>query len=161
MKGRLLIVDDERPIGENLSRFFARRGLQVAWAGTGADALAQLAAQPFDVVLLDLRLPDAFGLDLLARMPAARPRIVVLTAHEEGGIDPGSREASVDAFVQKPVDLRSLEALLARLLAPRESPTCSGRSYAMERAPGCAGGTRGARRPEILGRSTEGDASQT
>src|ERR1700738_5597470 len=70
-KGSLLVVDDELEIREGLELLLASEGYGVSSAGTGESGLAKLEERPFDLLLLDVSLPDPHGLDLLK---AIRPR---------------------------------------------------------------------------------------
>src|SRR5512145_172935 len=70
---RLLIVDDERTALRYLARFFQAKGFEVAQAADGRSGIEQFAEFSPDVVLLDLRLPDADGMELLPRFKKADP----------------------------------------------------------------------------------------
>ena len=105
-----LVVDDERDIRELLVLTLGRMGLRVDTAADLASARAQLAAQPDDLCLTDMRLPDGSGLDLINLISNRYPDtpVAMITAF-------GNVEAAVDAlkagafdFVSKPVDLAVL-----------------------------------------------------
>jgi PAS domain S-box-containing protein len=64
----VLVVTDEQPMGETLRQTIAARGYVAVWVGTGQEALARCAAQPVDLLVLDLRLPDMDGTDLVLRV---------------------------------------------------------------------------------------------
>ena len=66
-KGSILVVDDEAEIREGLELLLVSEGYEVATADTGKAGLAQLEERPFDLLLLDVSLPDYNGLDLLPR----------------------------------------------------------------------------------------------
>ena len=78
MSSRILMVDDEAPTRELYSLYFQTRGIQVETASSPAEALQKLAAEPFDLVLLDLRLGNSDGLDLIKPIKAVRPQVPVL-----------------------------------------------------------------------------------
>ena len=111
---RLLVVDDDPALRRSLERVLAQNGYDVAGAETAQQARAQLEAQAFAVVLLDLVLPDADGLALLRELKATQPEteVLVVTAH-------GSIESAVEAmrwgaydYLTKPFHT---EELLSRL----------------------------------------------
>ncbi len=78
----LLIIDDEPQLRNMLQRLFAGEGYAVTTAETGAQGLKQMKAHDFDVVLCDVRLPDANGVELTKAIKALRPaaEVIVLTA---------------------------------------------------------------------------------
>jgi two-component system, OmpR family, response regulator RegX3 len=105
---RVLLVEDEEAIAEPLAEGLRREGFAVTVAGTAADALA---ADEADVVLLDLRLPDADGLDVCRalRSRSAVPIIVVTARGEEADRVVGL-ELGADDYVVKPFGIRELIA---------------------------------------------------
>lgn len=120
-----LIVDDSSAV-----RAFVRASLEevglarVQEAATGFEALRLLAANAFDVVIVDINMPDINGLELLAfmkkspRQQAAR-RILIST--QVGGPDSKRGfELGADAFLQKPFDVGALRELLGDLLGSGE-----------------------------------------
>ena len=113
---RVLLVEDDRMIGESLQRALRQAGYAVDWVRDGRAADTTLASERFDVVLLDLGLPQRDGLDVLrsARARGDRTPVIVLTARDA----PASRvlglDTGADDYVVKPFDL---EELLARMRA--------------------------------------------
>jgi DNA-binding NtrC family response regulator len=107
VKARLLVVDDEKLIRGSLQRALAGLGYEVDAADSSAAALTALARTRFDLVVLDLKLPDGTGLALLRRIVGEAPdtKVVVITAH-------GTVETAVEAmklgaydFIKKPFEL--------------------------------------------------------
>ncbi len=88
---RLLLVDDEERFRANLVKMLTARGLTVAAAAGGREALELLQLDPYDVALVDLRMPDMDGLETLAQMKKIAPglEVIMLTGH-----------ASMDAALQ-------------------------------------------------------------
>ncbi len=82
MKPAILIIDDEAKLRMLLSRLFKMEGYRVFEAGTGEEGLSIAAAEPIQVIITDVRLPDASGIDLVSRLKTIRPQseIIVLTA---------------------------------------------------------------------------------
>jgi DNA-binding NtrC family response regulator len=109
---RLLVVDDEEVIRDVLQALLEREGYEVTTANDAADALARFDAEPFDVVLLDLMLPDRPGLDVLReiRRRDADAVVVIVTAYSsiEGAIQ-AMREG---AFHYIPKPFQNQEVLL-------------------------------------------------
>jgi two-component system nitrogen regulation response regulator NtrX len=112
----VLIVDDEAEIRLSLESILIEEGYQVATAGTAGEALAMLHDVPYDVVLLDVWLPDRDGLDVLAEVMtmdrASMPEVVIISGH--GTIEAAVRATKLGAydFLEKPLSLdRTLLAL--------------------------------------------------
>jgi DNA-binding NtrC family response regulator len=80
---KLLIVDDDDDMRQDLARLFRKQGYEVTAAVSGEDALNKAAHARFDVALLDLHLPGISGIDLLAKLKEQQPELeaLMLTAH--------------------------------------------------------------------------------
>ncbi len=123
MPPAVLIIDDEEPIAWALRRAFEREGFRAAVSGSAEDGLKKAAADPPDVVFLDVRLPGMDGLTALARLKAVAPgaATVVITAH--GNLDTAVKAVAGGAFdyLAKPFDLaHALDA--ARRAVGRRDP---------------------------------------
>jgi DNA-binding NtrC family response regulator len=115
---RLLVVDDERLIRWSLEQQLRREGYTVQSVETGAEALQRVQADPPDLILLDVRLPDADGVELLGRLRAADPEclVIVMTAH--GGVESAVRAMKLGAhdYVSKPFDMEELKLSIRKAL---------------------------------------------
>ena len=118
---RVLIVDDEPNIRRTLRVALEAMGHAVEEASTGAEALRQAEARPFDVALVDLRLGEESGLDLLEPLLAQSPRlaVVVITAH--ASIDTAVEAMRRGAFdyLPKPFTPAQVRAVLERVAQVR------------------------------------------
>ena len=113
---RLLLVEDDRMIGESLREALRRQGMACDWVRDGRSAEAALGGQRFDAVLLDLGLPQRGGLEVLR---ALRDRgdatpVIVLTARDALVDKVAGLDAGADDYLVKPFEL---DELLARLRA--------------------------------------------
>ncbi len=119
MADRVLLVDDELDFLEVMKERMENRGLEVSTSSTAEDALKQVAAEPFDVVILDLKMPGIDGLEALNLIKEQRPEIqvILLTGHAtvEKGVEAIKRGAM--EFVEKPADL---ELLAEKIESARE-----------------------------------------
>src|ERR1700732_1459018 len=81
--GRILNIDDEAEIRESLETLLQLEGYTVAVAGSGREGLAQIGQRAFDVVLLDLALPDKNGMEILAEIRMQHPQqaVIMITAY--------------------------------------------------------------------------------
>lgn len=113
---RVLIVDDEPLIRWSVSETLIEHGCSVAEAGDARSALAAVvaAAAAFDIILLDLRLPDSFDLSLLRRLHALAPsaRIILMTAFGPADLGQRAREIGAFAVIGKPFEVDSLAAIV-------------------------------------------------
>jgi DNA-binding NtrC family response regulator len=107
---RILLVDDEVVFANNMSKLLTRRGYQVKAVNSGDEALRALMDNPFDVMVLDLKMP---GMDGIATMQEMRKlglftEILILTGH--GSIDTALEAIQLGAYdyVTKPVEIAEL-----------------------------------------------------
>jgi len=126
MTPEILVVDDDPTLRRTLLQLIHEYGYQSVGAGSGEDALSQLARAPFRLVLADVRLPGLSGLDLLREIRArhAGTHVVMITGY-------GSVEVAVEAmqngahdFLVKPFGMSRLGDVLERTLG-RPAPTAS------------------------------------
>jgi DNA-binding response OmpR family regulator len=115
---RLLLVEDDGDIGDSLGRVLGHEGHDVVRAGDGQSGLAQVMANRFDLVLLDLGLPDLDGLEVCRRVREVRPDqpILVLTARAQEIDTVVGLDAGADDYVTKPFRLAELLARTRALL---------------------------------------------
>jgi two-component system response regulator RegA len=113
----LLIVDDDAPLCQRLARAMERRGFVVATADGVGTGVAAATEQPPAFAVVDLRLGDGSGLDVVAALRGARPgaRIVVLTGYGNIATAVAAVKAGALDYLPKPADADAVErALLAR-----------------------------------------------
>jgi two-component system NtrC family response regulator len=114
-KKHILLVEDDQPLRESIKKFLVHNEFLVAESATMAGALSQLAGDGFDLILLDLSLPDGNGLDILEQFSVKyRDRIIVLTG--TGSIETAvlSMKKGAHDFLQKPVNPEILLLTLNR-----------------------------------------------
>jgi len=118
MKGRVLVVDDERRQRDILQMILESEGYETTAAGNGRQALQAARTQPFDVVLTDLKMPDMNGIELLSELLASQPGLCVtlMTAH-------GTIDSAVDAmkkgafdYLTKPLEKDEVLVVLRRAM---------------------------------------------
>jgi two-component system response regulator RegX3 len=122
---RVLIVEDDDAIASPLAKGLEREGLSVDRVETGADALERSAAGSFDVVLLDLGLPDRDGFDVCRELRARSDvPIIVVTARSEEVDRVVGLELGADDYIVKPFGLRELVARI-RAVVRRRTPAAA------------------------------------
>src|SRR5437763_13106469 len=126
-QGCVLIIDDEADIRESLQTLLEFEGYEVESAANGSQGLSKLGDRPFDLVLLDLALPDRNGLELLPEIRAIDPQISVIMITAYGTVEDAVRAMQSGAanFLQKPWDneklLADVRAVVARRRAEEEN----------------------------------------
>jgi two-component system response regulator HydG len=112
----ILVVEDDRTTRETLAEFFASLGYVARTAATATEGRQAAAAHAPDVVLVDVRLPDANGLTLFEALRADDPQVAVifLTGHADVPTAVGAMRAGAADFLEKPVDLTALDAAVRR-----------------------------------------------
>src|SRR5262252_1125992 len=107
----LLIVEDELVLARNLSKAFVRHGFEVQHATGIAEGRKVAASTPVDVVLLDLRLPDGSGLDLLDTLVAADADlpVIMMTAYGSVADAVHAMQRGARDYVQKPFELDEIQ----------------------------------------------------
>ncbi len=118
---RILIVEDEAPIRDGLVDHLGREGFRVSAAATLAEGIERLEMNP-DLVVLDRRLPDGEGLDLLRslRERGRRTPVIVLSARGQPDDRVEGLEDGADDYMTKPFNLRELVARIRAVLGRGE-----------------------------------------
>ncbi len=120
-----LLVEDDAKLAALLVEFLGGHGVSVDVARDGRTGLAKLAASPYDVVLLDLGLPDGDGLDVCRRIRAtSRVPLIMLTARGDEADRVVGLELGADDYLGKPFSPRELLARMRAVLR-RASPEAS------------------------------------
>jgi two-component system, NtrC family, response regulator AtoC len=115
---RVLVVEDERLIRWAIGETLALAGHTVVEAEDGATAVRALSGpdKPFDVVLLDYRLPDSNDLTLLARVRRLSPRtpVILMTAYGAEEVTKDALDLGVYGIMNKPFEMHDLEEVVVR-----------------------------------------------
>lgn len=111
MSAKLLIVDDDRFLQDNLKRLLEAQGYEVATASTGDEAIAEVTRQPPDLAILDVTLPDFDGVTLCRRLRVEhRFPILMLTARSSSIDKVIGLEVGADDYLTKPFEPAELIA---------------------------------------------------
>ncbi|MDP2808887.1 MAG: response regulator transcription factor [Rhodocyclaceae bacterium] len=115
---RILIVEDDRLLGEGILAGLRQHGFQADWVQDGPAGLAALSAEPFSAVVLDLGLPRLSGLDVLRRLRAEHVPVpvLILTARDTSRDIVAGLDAGGDDYMVKPFDMDELAARLRALI---------------------------------------------
>ena len=117
--GRILVVDDEAPVREVLTEYFATEGYSVEQATSGVEALSAVRGRRADLVLLDVRMPGLDGVQVLRRIRELDESvpIIMVTANEDIGLARETLKIGAFDYVAKPFDFDYLDRAVAAGLA--------------------------------------------
>ncbi len=118
---RILIVDDDRSIRELLSMHLEERGYGVVSAATGAEGFKLAEETSPSAIILDMRLPDASGIDLIPelRKRAGETPVLMITAHHDMATTILAMKAGAFDYIHKPIDIQAFDVALDRALEVR------------------------------------------
>jgi len=109
-KFRILVVDDELVVRDSLKEWLEEEGFTVAMAGSGAEALAALAAEPYHLMLLDIKMPGMDGVEVLERAKALSPELSVVMMTAYATVETAVEAMKIGAldYLIKPFEVESL-----------------------------------------------------
>jgi len=121
MRGRILIVEDEEILRESLVDFFRQEGYTALSADSIAAARHEMNRYDFDLMILDMKLPDGSGLDLLAEISDPQSLLVIVaTAFPEVQTAVTALKLGAFDYINKPFDLDELQLLVERAMDTRQ-----------------------------------------
>ena len=117
-KSSVLVVDDEEALRTVLSGELANEGYDVKAAADGDEAISEVEKSPFDLVLLDIKMPRMSGFEVLKyiKVNHAKTKVVMLTGFADLKNAIESKKLGADDFVSKPYDLVDLLTTIERVL---------------------------------------------
>jgi len=124
---KTLIVDDNRDLGELTSEILKERGFRVNIAFDGESAVAKIKKQPYDLMLLDYRLPGISGLTVLEKTQQIRPnlRTIMISAFGDDSTRARAKELGAYAFLDKPFNIDGLVKVVKKTLNKGKHPNLS------------------------------------
>lgn len=119
---RILLVEDDQAVASLLSRYLTKRGFQVTKAENAELALQKYRSDGYDIVLADVHLPGASGLDLTEHLHEISPLqpVVVVTGDRDQSIAEAARKLGATAYILKPFETAEVEAAVRQALKDRE-----------------------------------------
>lgn len=115
---RIMIIDDDKSILRTLTRVLQKRGYSTDTAETGREAEEKINKQAYDLALIDVKLPDIDGLDLLKKIHATKPDMVKIILTGFPTMENGMKavDNGADAYLVKPVKTEDLLRVLEEKL---------------------------------------------
>jgi two-component system, NtrC family, response regulator AtoC len=113
---KILVIDDDKSICESLSLYLTEEGHTVGLAYSAEEGLAKVRRESWDVILLDIALTDANGLDLLAQIKREKPELAVImvTAFHDMATTVRAMKLGAVEYIHKPIEIDELEAAIRR-----------------------------------------------
>ncbi|HBA55593.1 MAG TPA: hypothetical protein DCZ04_14365 [Syntrophorhabdus aromaticivorans] len=117
-EARILIVDDEPSALELLEVYLSEKGYEVSCAMSGSECTRKVASFKPDILILDIRLPDADGLDILKRLKEGKStaHVIIITAFHDMTTTIKAMKLGAFEYIPKPIDVDELEAAIGRAL---------------------------------------------
>ena len=114
LKKSILVIDDDKSILRTFTRILQKAGYEIDVAETGKEALEKAGTRSYDLALIDVRLPDMDGTDLLAKMKDAMSKTVKIMITGFPSLETGVRalDEGADAYLVKPVKPDELLTLI-------------------------------------------------
>lgn len=118
-KTRILCVDDEDAIRTLLQSQLEQEGYEVETADDGDVAIRKMESSPYDLILLDIRMPRVGGIDVLRHIKDSKvqPRVIMLTAVDDLSIAMESVKLGASDYLTKPFDTEDLFSAIRRLIS--------------------------------------------
>lgn len=115
---RILVIDDEEASCRTLKLHFEGRGFDVETAGAADEGMAFIMAEPFDLVISDIRMPGRDGLSLLKEVQELKPKlpVIMITAFQDLDSTVAAMHGGAVDYVPKPIDLEELEAAVDKAM---------------------------------------------
>ncbi len=119
MKKRILVVDDDFSVRETLADILRSCDYEVIEASSGAEAVVNAQAGKYDCVIIDLRLPDATGLEVIEKISGNIPKskIIVITGYASSDMLAKTLEEAEFFLLLKPVDTEQMLAVVKKIIS--------------------------------------------
>jgi two-component system response regulator AtoC len=133
-KRKILIIDDEQSLLESLEMFFSEKGYHVHCSTSASEGLEMNSSFEPDVIILDVRLPDKNGLDILEELQRNhhRKNIIIITAFHDMDTTIKAMKRGALEYIPKPIDIEELEQAVERALILGRTPRDAGDAISLD-----------------------------
>lgn len=113
---RVLLIDDDESVRRAVGLLLEQEGFTVSTASDGAEGLKAAIASEFDIILLDIFMPEMNGLDCIRALKITRPRVPVLiiTGHQDSELAQAAYRCGAQEILSKPVQKKKLVATIRK-----------------------------------------------
>ncbi|MDY6969866.1 MAG: response regulator [Spirochaetota bacterium] len=120
-EGNILVIDDDKQLADMLVKYLSKLGYRTFSENNGFDGIARFKTGYFQLILLDLKMPDINGIEVLDRIKGIDRQAVVIIITGEGTIESAVSAIKKGAYdyITKPFDLKSLEVVINRAMERR------------------------------------------
>jgi DNA-binding NtrC family response regulator len=128
---RILVIDDDKSICESLSLYLAEEGYEVGTALSGREGLSKIQSESWDVIILDIFLSDADGLDILQNLKEKVPEasVVMITAFHDMATTVRAMKLGAVEYIHKPIEIDELDVAIRRVLRRKAEGRRKGRNF--------------------------------
>jgi len=118
----ILVVEDDISVGKLIFQCAKQWGHHVESTGTGEEAVKKVSQDPFDLILLDVMLPDGFGYEKIPAFKTYHPdvNIIVMTGYSTPEMERTVREFGITYYMAKPININELKNILDHLSNKRK-----------------------------------------
>jgi DNA-binding NtrC family response regulator len=122
-KKTILVIDDDKSILNIFTRILQKQGYQTDTAETGQEALEKLQSSKYDLALVDVKLPDTNGTDLLARISQTHPNMIKIAITGFPSLEDATKviDRGATAYLVKPVKPEELVSIIAEKLKKQQN----------------------------------------
>jgi DNA-binding response OmpR family regulator len=117
---KILLVDDEQELVSTLAERLSIRGIDADWVTSGEEAMEKIQTTPYDLAVLDMKMPRMSGLELRKKIQEIKPhmRYIFMTGHGSAkDFYSASSEEGADCYLVKPVHINTLITKITEVLA--------------------------------------------
>ena len=125
---KILVVDDEESIRDIVTQFFEQYGCQVRSAADGQEGIDQVGQDRYDLIFLDLNMPNVTGMEALPQIRDLNPeaRVIIMTAFASYESKVEAREKGAYDYVLKPINLSKMKEVAEKALPDRRQRSDDG-----------------------------------
>jgi len=125
MANKILVIDDEKNFGESLRKLFKDEGYEIATAYSGQEGLRKARREPFDLMIVDLKMPDINGLDVLKKIKEEQPDTMMVMITGYSTIESVTEAFKTGAFdyISKPFTPKEISSVVEKALETKKRLT--------------------------------------